>query len=665
MTRAQRSCATDGKCDGAGGCRKYRPGTLCAAETCADNVYTPPLDLQRDRQCVAPDADRLRALRLQRRALLQRLHDRRATAWPQRLHRQLVRPQAERRLLRRQARVRRRATARRASAARTACASACKSCALPPSMGICTNVPDGQPDPDRHLPGRAAPPAAARNGKCEAGACQSYPQGTPCQAATCPANTTTLTPASDLRRRRHVRDAARRPPASRSRAAPPPASRPARPTPTARRRACAATAPAASSRPARSARDGTECRADICAQGVCCKTACSGTCMSCALAGTPGTCSRSRPDAADPAGQCRDRARPAAERRLLRRRGRLPALRGGHAVRAAVLPGGRDAPRRWRAPATAPAPASPPTTQSCAPYTCNGTGLPGGLRRRQPTASPACVCNAGSCGTEAPRPALRGAGANASAATASTASAARPPAAGPASRATSAGRPAPASRSRPATMSRTAAARPARPAGSTAPATARRVPPMAAPAPAAARRRARVDRRRRVGALRRRRDAARRRPVSCAPYVCGTGACKTTCATIADCVAGYTCQGYSCTNLKPNGLRVHGRRPSASAATAPTASAAARPLARAVTPAPSPGKQGTCSPIADGTVCGAGSATGRTACTPMPATCSAGQCVHADRATDCAPYACDAARQLVQDQLCHQRRLREEERVHG
>jgi len=39
---------------------------------------------------------------------------------------------------------------------------------------------------------------------------------------------------------------------------------------------------------------------------------------------------------------------------------------------------------------------------------------------------------------------------------------------------------------------------------------------------------------------------------SCSPYVCGTTNCKTSCATAADCVSGFSCIGNVCTQL-PNG----------------------------------------------------------------------------------------------------------------
>src|SRR4029078_2765684 len=50
---------------------------------------------------------------------------------------------------------------------------------------------------------------------------------------------------------------------------------------------------------------GTECAAGLCQQGVCCSSSCTGTCRSCALSGSAGTCTFV-PVGADPLSQCTD-----------------------------------------------------------------------------------------------------------------------------------------------------------------------------------------------------------------------------------------------------------------------------------------------------------------------------------------------------------------------
>ena len=50
------SCGTDGTCDGAGACRRHRPGTVCAAAHCDSNVFTPESTCSATGACVEPAA---------------------------------------------------------------------------------------------------------------------------------------------------------------------------------------------------------------------------------------------------------------------------------------------------------------------------------------------------------------------------------------------------------------------------------------------------------------------------------------------------------------------------------------------------------------------------------------------------------------------------------
>ena len=116
---------------------------------------------------------------------------------------------------------------------------------------------------------------------------------------------------------------------------------------------------------------GTECASTFCVDGVCCADPCQGACRSCALPSamgkcTPVACGRRRP--------ARHLRRPGRrhlrQRREVRRRGRLPQVRPGHA----------------RAPASTATsniytPASTcnstgqcvaPSALPCAPFACNG-----------------------------------------------------------------------------------------------------------------------------------------------------------------------------------------------------------------------------------------------------------------------------------------------------
>ena len=418
------------------GCRKYHGGDELRARELHERRLHAARGVRRDGPMRRAQRHRLRAVRLQRSALLRRLHGRRQLRGRQ--GRASTTPAASSRTAPSAptGASASRATARRASAARRGCASACKSCALTASMGICTNVPDGQPDPTGTCLDAGAA-SCGSNGKCQAGACQSYAAGNALPARHLPHEHDHVHARRDLRRRGNVLGRRRRPRVSRSAAAPPRASRPARRTRTARPPACASTARAASSPTARSAAAGSECASGICAQGVCCRTACAGTCLSCALPGSTGHLQAGRrPARPIPPGQCRDQgARQLREQRSLRRRGRLPAVRGRHGVRAADLPGrhgdrdagahaatGREPASRRRPSRARPTPA---TARPAAPRAAQRHRL----RRRHGLQRAARAARSGSVRSAPPA-------ASATAATASTASAARRRAAGPACPAT-------------------------------------------------------------------------------------------------------------------------------------------------------------------------------------------------------------------------------------
>ncbi|HET6149456.1 MAG TPA: cellulose binding domain-containing protein [Polyangia bacterium] len=177
------------------------------------------------------------------------------------------------------------------------CSGTCKSCALAGSAGKCSNVPDGQ-DPLGQCP-VDDPSTCKRDGTCNgAGACRSYTAGTQCVrgsctgsmltlprtcdgAGTCLASTTSPCPGL------FVCDSSN-------------------PTTGACKTSCAPLAtpsecvsPAICSGSAcvlktigAACTTTSECASGFCEQGVCCGSACGGTCKSCALPGPArGTCS--------------------------------------------------------------------------------------------------------------------------------------------------------------------------------------------------------------------------------------------------------------------------------------------------------------------------------------------------------------------------------------
>jgi hypothetical protein len=65
--------------------------------------------------------------------------------------------------------------------------------------------------------------------------------------------------------------------------------------------------------PGKPCADGTECLSHFCAQGFCCNSACNGTCQSCGLPGTLGTCTSVPNGAADPQGTCQNKGQASCD----------------------------------------------------------------------------------------------------------------------------------------------------------------------------------------------------------------------------------------------------------------------------------------------------------------------------------------------------------------
>ena len=184
----------------------------------------------------------------------------------------------------------------------TACTGTCKSCAVAGSAGTCINVPAGQ-DPLAQCDDQGAS-TCLQDGFCDGkGACESYAAGTSCGAGACTGGT--YTPAGKC-------DGAG--------TCAPAAAQSCKEylcgTGGACKTTCAADTDCATGyfcvggSCAKKGLGGTcaadsDCGSAHCEQGVCCKTACEGTCMSCALAGSTGTCA-AIPAGMDPFNQCAD-----------------------------------------------------------------------------------------------------------------------------------------------------------------------------------------------------------------------------------------------------------------------------------------------------------------------------------------------------------------------
>src|SRR6266540_1700891 len=183
----------------------------------------------------------------------------------------------------------------------TACTGTCKSCALAGTLGTCTNVAAGQ-DPLNQCGDQGAA-SCGTDGFCNgAGACRQYAAGTQCAAASC--SGTTLTPARTCNGTGTCQTV------TTSSCAPYACGASACKTTCATPSDCASPSVCNGTTCGKAQNGATcsvagDCASNFCAQGVCCATACTGTCKSCALAGTLGTCTNIAAGL-DPLNQCAD-----------------------------------------------------------------------------------------------------------------------------------------------------------------------------------------------------------------------------------------------------------------------------------------------------------------------------------------------------------------------
>jgi hypothetical protein len=184
----------------------------------------------------------------------------------------------------------------------TACTGTCMTCAAAGSVGTCMPAEVGT-DPRDECPDDGVA-TCGRDGACDgAGACRKYAQGVMCAEASCAGSTMTLAARCDA-----------------NGTCPAPATQSCAPFMCGAngvcQTVCSKDAECVSPNTCINASCGkkplggactaaAECNSGFCEQGACCTTACPGTCKSCALAGTAGTCS-TVPAGQDPLGQCAD-----------------------------------------------------------------------------------------------------------------------------------------------------------------------------------------------------------------------------------------------------------------------------------------------------------------------------------------------------------------------
>ena len=235
----------------------------------------------------------------------------------------------------------------------SACSGTCQYCALPTSPGFCMTVAADNVDPRGVCQDKGAA-SCGTNGKCDGtGSCATYAKGRSAPAETCASgvftaastcNTTGQCVAPDsrpcapyvcngspvlqrLRDQRPVQDAQhlQRDELVRAQGS------------------------------GRRLRSTAECQTGLsCAQGYCCNSPCAGACQSCALSGSPGTCTNVPANQVDPAAQCVDKGRLLQTQRQVRRQRQLPALRAGDPASGRPAPA-EPRPSPERRPVTAPA----------------------------------------------------------------------------------------------------------------------------------------------------------------------------------------------------------------------------------------------------------------------------------------------------------------------
>ena len=296
-------CQNNGKCDGAGSCQLYAKGTTCTGESCASNVYTGSSSCDGVGRCVTPDAIPCSPYVCNGSKCFNACTTDAQCLTPNRCASNSCGQSNNG------------ATCTAANQCKSgfcaqgiccdkSCTGACQSCALSGTVGTCTNVATGTTDPAGVCKDQGSS-TCGTNGKCQAGACQRYASGTTCKAATCPSASVTFTGASTC-------DGAGtcvRPAAA--------SCSPYVCGTNACKNACTANSdcnlPAMCTNGScglkdngRSCASGTECKSNFCSQGVCCATNCNGTCKSCSLSATAGTCSNVPVGTSDPQGTCKD-----------------------------------------------------------------------------------------------------------------------------------------------------------------------------------------------------------------------------------------------------------------------------------------------------------------------------------------------------------------------
>ena len=296
-------CGTNGSCDGAGKCQLYPSGTVCLAQSCTGSTLSPASRCDGAGKCVAGTNQSCVPYNCGATACLTTCTG----------NTNCVSPNVCAAMSCGKFPIGAVCAANtdcgsgfcaQGYCCNTACTGTCQSCALTSSLGTCTNVPSGGTDPGARCTNAGAP-SCANNGFCDgAGACQKYASGTQCAAASCTGSTFT-------------------PPAlcnGTGTCTPPTTSPCGAFACDTTNKVCKTTCTAAADcTPPNVCNGGTcslqplgtvctstaQCASGLCQQGYCCATTCAGGCASCGFATTLGTCTNAA-TGTDPANACTD-----------------------------------------------------------------------------------------------------------------------------------------------------------------------------------------------------------------------------------------------------------------------------------------------------------------------------------------------------------------------
>ncbi len=300
------TCGTDGTCNGAGVCRKYPIGTVCAAATCATTTTrTQPSTCDASGRCAAGAVLSCGVYHCSGSSCLASCTSDANCAAPN----VCVGGTCGLRAVG--------ATCTRSSECKTGsctngvccqamtCAT-CTACNIAGSVGTCASIPTGVADA-RGGCAMGTPNSCRNDGTCNgAGACRRYIAGTGCMGAACEANGLTLTQSS-------VCDGKGSCPMGAAKTCAPYAC-------DANKNACRTTCTSSADcappnlcsggtcgnflglgRPCTS---GGQCASGNCVDGVCCAASACGSCLACNVAASPGTCTAIPAGSADPRMMC-------------------------------------------------------------------------------------------------------------------------------------------------------------------------------------------------------------------------------------------------------------------------------------------------------------------------------------------------------------------------